>query len=152
MSDHAFANTDLVSGRNTTRHPAPSRRPRVHLQTLQRFDNVCGVAFKLQAITMTSAIGESAGKSRYVYVDKKAGQTMTLLEPLYATDDVDAVAKPADTTTHDQGPSAADRHHMAQATAIIGGTSCYRSPPSRRQCRRASQRWTHLIFIRSSLP
>ena len=49
------------------------------------------MAYKLSAITLTKSIGEDAGQTRYVYVDKATGQTMTLLEPLYPTDDVAGV-------------------------------------------------------------
>ncbi|MCU1366780.1 MAG: hypothetical protein JWL72_4271 [Ilumatobacteraceae bacterium] len=57
------------------------------------------MAFKLRAITDTHGIGDET-KRRYVYVDKSTGKTMTLLAPLYPTDDVDGLLNREPTRQH----------------------------------------------------
>ncbi len=58
------------------------------------------MAYKLRAVTLTKSIGDDEGMTRYLYVDKATGKTMTLLEPLYPTDDVAGVMKAEPSREH----------------------------------------------------
>ncbi|MCU1392674.1 MAG: hypothetical protein JWM34_1102 [Ilumatobacteraceae bacterium] len=58
------------------------------------------MAFKLRAITDTHDVGDDDAEWRYVYVDKSTGKTMTLLAPLYPTDDVDGLMTRQPTRQH----------------------------------------------------
>jgi len=60
------------------------------------------MSFVLHAVTQTRGIADDDVSTRYVYVDDLTGKTMTLLEPLYKTDDVQALMSVEPTRKHEE--------------------------------------------------